>query len=184
MSKFSYFIERLFKGRYWSDWYYFREYNPIGKFIFGLYYEPQYFFKRVYRVCQYLPVIWKDCNMDEISFWEITKRKLEIWADYLEKHGHCVSNEQDVKQIRICIMLLNRILKDDYPTFEYEKFSAWRENEIEAGRIKSSFLDSSYWTKEISDIVSRRRKHEEYMKKQDIEYLFKFLQKHIQTWWT
>lgn len=38
-------------------------------------------------------------------------------------------------------------------------------------------------TKKQHNMFRRAGKHSDYMEKQDIEYLFKYLNKHIQKWW-
>lgn len=98
------------------------------------------------------------------------------------------------KQVKLCEILLDRLMKDDYCDLSYtQHLRKW-------GTPKSEYIpvgnDLYEWkvtypnakTAEENEQAKRERtaiyKQEHYLKQQDIEYLFKTLAKRIQGWWT
>jgi len=101
----------------------------------------------------------------------LLKRKLQK----SKKKGFPWSTNEDqyVKEISLCINLIERILKDDYGTYriverEWKDFMDWSKP---SKPLKMDFPCIPMY------------KHLEHMKEQDIELLFKTLRKHLQCWW-
>ena len=140
-------------------------------------------------------VIWNDAQFDHSYLYEILKFKLTLMEEsFSGPNAWGLNSKNDAKQMRIAIMLLDRILADEY----HER--AFKEHEKKWG-------DLEMWTtpcvnKSYSECSIRRTKvctpeeiqkenkeslrlykHERYMQKQDINYLFKHIAKHIERWW-
>ena len=108
-------------------------------------------------------------------------------------YSHLISATQTVKEIRICLTLLERLIKDEYDE------SAFKKHHEKWGRPKFNWIpvDDEYSSLEIAQEKVKTEKdkkqekkefhraseHERNMRKQDVEYLFHYMKKHIEGWW-
>lgn len=138
-------------------------------------------------------VIWKDRWWDHHFFFVILHKKLSLMEKNFLENGHHVGREKDAHEMKVCRLLLERLMKDDYsPMTVHEK--KWGE----ANFIWKECDDNSeYYTLNIrhkkvkteKDEIQQQKEFkraielEEYLKKQDIEYLFRIMKKHIRSWW-
>lgn len=101
---------------------------------------------------------------------------LKYLSDSIEKYGHSVNSHKDVKDMRICIHLLDRLIKDDYSKTNITKFVSRNigngYSQLEIGSEPKYFLPRG-----------KLFKLEESIKKQDSEMLFKIINKHYRSWW-
>lgn len=72
-------------------------------------------FKNLWK---WLPVIWKDRDWDDFYIFEVLKYKIKNTADYTEKKQRFVGWEKEVRYMRICVKLIER-LQDEYYQSEY-----------------------------------------------------------------
>ena len=75
-------------------------------------------FKNLWK---WLPIVWKDRDWDSHFIFETLKFKLKNTADYLAKYDRYEGVENDVKYMRICEKLIQRI-QDDYYQMEYQDY--------------------------------------------------------------
>lgn len=136
--------------------------------------------------------IWRDRDWDHIYLLDIMKKKIEQMEMCERRWSLHISALRHAKQLMVCRLLIERIKNDDY-------FS-WLE------RIKPGYNDKPtpfYMTlyrgarksiKEALDVdgfmmhypllnPAESFEHENYMKQQDYDLLFKIMAKHIQEWW-
>jgi len=74
---------------------------------------------------KWLPVIWKDRDWDDFYIFEVLKYKIKNTADYTEKKQRFVGWEKEVRYMRICVKLIER-LQDEHYQSEY--FNYFEEN--------------------------------------------------------
>ena len=67
---------------------------------------------------KWFPIVWKDRDWDDHFIFEALKFKLKNTADYLAKHDRYVGVEDDIRYIRICEKLIQRV-QDNYYQEEY-----------------------------------------------------------------
>lgn len=67
---------------------------------------------------KWLPIIWKDRDWDDFYIFEVLKYKIKNTADYTEKKQRFVGWEKEVRYMRICVKLIER-LQDEYYQSEY-----------------------------------------------------------------
>ena len=98
---------------------------------------------------------------------------LQAMEDWLEnaskqhsKHGHLVGSDKTAKQMKVAAALIKRIREDEYHNNLNKVFSC-RNKTADIG----SFHDFSYNPK--ADLL----------RKQDLQYLMKFMEKHLFGWW-
>jgi len=142
----------------------------------------------------WFPVIWKDRNWDQVYIYEIFKYKLEQTEKLLRKYGHHVNADHDADNIKICVTLLDRLIKDIYYDQAFNKYhEKWGESKfdfINADQPNMKKLQITHENVNTEEDMKAERKdfkqccdHEDYLRKQDLDLLFKMMRKHIQTWW-
>lgn len=143
----------------------------------------------------WLPIIWSDRDWDQWYLYNILKFKLTQMEKLQRKYGISVNSIKIADQIKVCINLLDRLIKDEYgenifkhhnekwgdshfnftpceDRKEYSKLIITRDN-------VNSKEDEEQERKEFIRLI----KHEDKLKKQDIDYLFTLMNKHIEGWW-
>ena len=136
----------------------------------------------------WLPVIWKDRWWDSYYIYPILHKKLSLIEKATREHGVHVDAEKDADKIRKCVLLLERIMADEYmeESLKYHD-EKWGETIMDFKGGGVLFKHENVKTKK--DEIEERKSfksamvHEENMRKQDIDLLFKMMSKHIQTWW-
>ena len=120
------------------------------KKIFYMLYDPIYdFLYRIQQTIKWLPIIWNDRQDDFPSIFILLRKKLQ----FMEKR---LFPDPQVKRIRVCIMLLNRLIADEYIVKTCRVFT-WSD------KYTYDHADTQY--------------------SQDVTYLMYLLNKHIQYWW-
>lgn len=106
---------------------------------------------------KYFRVIWEDRDWDWVFIIYLLEFKLRNVAAHERKFGHHLTSKRDARNIEIAAGLCKRILEDDY------------------AKLATSEINP-YATKEWGQ-------RWEYLQKQDIDYLFRFIAKNIRGWW-
>ena len=141
----------------------------------------------------WLPTVWLDRDWDHYFLYNILRFKLNRMEKMFRTNSMWLRGEKEAKRIRVCVLLLDRLLKDDY--------SAYRRHDKKWGKTNFEWHDAKtdpkYSSLEISraNAVTDKDKeqetkefrecihHEEYLIQQDIEYLFNTMKKRIRCWW-
>lgn len=135
----------------------------------------------------WFPVIWDDYNWDESTILTILKFKLDrMEKAFRSKHAMAVGSEKAADQMKMCSVALDRLIKDDYTAFNKHN-EKWGEASMEFEKNKLNIKrpnvitekDEKQERKEFKDCCE----HEDYLIKQDLEFLFDTMKKHIRTWW-
>jgi len=147
------------------------------------------------NLIRWAPTIWKDRDWDHWYLYKMLQFKLIQMEKLHRKYGHAVSSEDKANEMKVCIKLLERLINDEYgenvfkhhhkkwgePHFDWEDCKD-REGYSEL-HITHKHVNSEEDKKQERKEFSRLSKHEELLKRQDIEYLFKMMTKQIQGWW-
>jgi hypothetical protein len=102
-------------------------------------------------------VVWHDRWWDHSFLYSILRHKLNQMEKKFKCCGVSARSKKDAKNMRICVLLLDRLINDDY--FDYEDKRGWET------KFRLSF------------------EKEEQMINQDLDLLFKILRKQIRCWW-
>ena len=70
--------------------------------------------QKIKHLYYWFPIIWDDRNWDWSYILIILNHKLKSVLDRWEKNQMYIGQSKDTKKIRICTLLLNRLIKDDY----------------------------------------------------------------------
>ena len=130
------------------------------------------------NLISWFPVIWKDRDWDDSFIFIIIRKKLIRVEKLLRHNSHYIGAEQDADDVKVCILLLTRIIDDEYFNnymIPFEK--KWGKNSWDI--FNKDYKENPDRTKDFSKVTEQ----ENHSKQQDIEYLFKLLTKHIQSWW-
>lgn len=122
------------------------------------------FFRNLYRVFIWIPVIWRDRNWDHCFLLKILEFKLKQMEDYFREHGVSKDHNKQARECHTAIALIHRMETEIY-TFMFE----------ERGRRCPPHLMTKQWKNEFD--------YTDYMYTQDIKYLGIILQKHLRGWW-
>lgn len=124
------------------------------------------FIHSVRNLIRWFPVIWNDGDGDYGWMFLILKFKLERMY---ETDGTWYKDEPDHdKNVRTCILLLDRILAEDY--------GMWA--------VSGTFEPFAFHVKKcLAFDEDSFSKYTEYMIKQDLHLLFSLMEKHVRCWW-
>lgn len=146
------------------------------------------FFRSIKNIIRWFPVIWKDRDWDHMFLYKILRLKLSNMENYHRKYGHFIGSEKTADKMKICINLLDRLIKDEYNDMVFKKHDekwghAEMSNYLSRLMITRSNINSEKDEEKERKEFLRLCKKECSMRIQDVEYLFKIMSKHIQTWW-
>ena len=147
------------------------------------------------NLIKWTPVIWKDRDWDQYFLYIILQFKLKQMEKLQRKYGHCINSNDYADQMRVCILLLERIIKGDYLMNALKPHEEkWGESKLDFNKIpdKPGFSTAAFTvekaiTKEeiIQENKERMRlyKHVDNLEQQDLDMLFKNMRKQVQGWW-
>jgi len=99
-------------------------------------------------------IIWNDRWWDNYYFFKILHKKLSLMEKNFREDGVHLFAEKDANKMKRCVLVLERLMNDDY--------------------------DANASTK---NSLKERIEHADYLRQQDVDYLFEILRKNILTWW-
>lgn len=176
-------------------WYLDAIYYPIYRFVLHkIYYFFRYdLWRGIRNLYDFFPVVWYNQNWDtELNVYRFLKKKFELVEPVL-RNGHLVNGERNAKQLRICIHLLDRLIKDEYHDMVFkEHYKKWGESRYgfepldSCGCLFTTFNINVRNPKDKEREAEESRilyKKEEEIRKQDQEMLFNIMRRKISSWW-
>jgi len=134
----------------------------------------------------WLPVIWRDRDWDYAFFFILLQYKLKRMEKFFRERGHHVGSEKGARRMHVCYLLLGRLIDDMYGEMAFSVHDKrWGKLEIDwDAPIK-------IWRAKVTPeaAVQERNEsqhchlHEEYLRNQDLVYLFYLFKKHVFKWW-
>ena len=147
------------------------------------------------NLIKWASVIWNDRDWDQHFLYVILQFKLKQMEKLQREYGHCVNSNDYADQMRVCILLLERIIKGDYLSNALKPHEEkWGESYLDFEKIPDRpGLNAAAWTVEkaitpkqiIQENKERMRlyNHVDNLEQQDLDMLFKNMRKQIQGWW-
>jgi hypothetical protein len=164
-------------------------------------YKVKQFFKRIYNLYRWFPIIWKDQDWDDFYIFEILKFKLKNQAEYIGSHNRHMSAKRDAEIMMLCVRLIEKI-QDEYYGKEYLSYSVsdmvFTPSETYPGHYEMEFVELSehyndYFKKYpliyrlVPDLNAPKDKIAFQMARINEErahkLLFTILEKNIRSWW-
>ena len=84
-------------------------------------YKVKQFFKRIYNLYRWFPIIWKDQDWDDHYIFEILKFKLKNQAEYIGYHDRHMSAKRDAEIMMLCVRLMDKV-QHEYYGREYQDY--------------------------------------------------------------
>jgi hypothetical protein len=150
------------------------------------------FFDGIKNLIRWLPIIWEDRDWDNYFLLKIIEFKLRNMEKFFRTKGHHLYAERDAKKINTCRILCTRITKDNYYDNVFANFhKKWGRTKLDSKKIEGTdflelLIDADLTEEQKLEKIKDRKhlwKEEDYLKKQDLDLLFKLMRKHIQYWW-
>ena len=158
-------------------------------------YKVRRFFKKVKRVIDFIPMIWKGYDFDYRYSIDLFQYQLKRTADFLES-DQAVTMDANIraKRIRTAVELLQKVYDEEYGCEYQDKLKEmYGENVLEwsfedAGSGDgSSFIKYEYekWDNAEEVDETRRKLYRESQEKQKRaeELVWKFISHNIRGWW-
>lgn len=130
-------------------------------------------------------IIWNDRDYDYIFIFRILHFKLSNINERWKNEDYFVGQEKQRKNLETCVNLLDRIINntpyDKILDKHFEKWvypNIWETDSLGLEDFKPKVICEQE-RKEIKNIFQKQ----EILYKQDLEYLFKLLRRHISKWW-
>ena len=148
----------------------------------------------VRNLIRWFKVIWGDRDWDSYFIFKILHKKLLHIENFTRKYGNHVESERDADDIKVCRLLLERILKDEYDEMTFKNHEKkWGELRISYGEsdkegyktlnVSRTNIKTVEEEKQESKESSRLYRHVHMLQRQDVKYLFKIMSKYILSWW-
>ena len=153
------------------------------------------FFRRVKRVMDFLPMIWKGYDFDYRYAIELFQYQLERTADFMESdRAMTMDAAKRAKRIRTAVELLQKVYDEDYGCEYQDKLKElYGENVLDwwfedTGKEDgSSYLRLEYekWenAEEITKVKYKLYDESKAKQKRAEELVWKFISHNIRYWW-
>lgn len=151
------------------------------------------FLRKLLRVVEWLPVIWKGGDYDYKYSIDVFRYQLERTAKYIENHAHLENGERTVLQIRTAIDLIDKTYNGGYQDEAEEQFTRqYGECDVVFGEYDDdNFIIEFQWesaqdfdhNQEINDLHTAHMMAAYNKTQRGKEVLWKYINKHIDTWW-
>lgn len=151
------------------------------------------FFQFLKRVWDYLPVLWHDRDWDYYHLFTLLQFKLKRMSEDHRTDIWGSNAKRKADELHTCVLLLERLRNDDYcPIPHQEHTERWGEIELVDEKYEGGCR--SYCTKRANIMTEADQTlefqeakaistHENYLRTQDLDYLFVIIKKHVWSWW-
>lgn len=150
------------------------------------------FFRKLKRLIDFIPVIWKGDDWDYRYAVDLFKFQLLRLADYIESQERYVGYEKDVARIRTVCRLMTKVYDEEYATQYQDILKAMYGDEVlnftfkenERGYLKSAY-EYEKWdnAKEIDQIKDELFQMSQEKQERAHRILWQLIEKDIRKWW-
>jgi len=158
------------------------------------------FIRGIKNLIMWFPAIWKDRQWDHQYIYMILRQKLHFQEQFIRKDGIHVHNERDADEIKACVILLDRLIEDDYHSNAFKGHDkCWGPAEFEWEDVSPEEVEGRVGMKKLNIIhpkVKTEQDHEnerddflkaceteDQLRKKDMRNLFLNMYRNIQGWW-
>ena len=133
----------------------------------------KYFLLNIYH---HRKALWYSRPWDYTGTYLVLRDNLKYLSASIEKYGCHLNKEHDVRRMRICIHLIDRLVEDDYYKVDYV-LGGKGDNLFGFKRVFKYDLPKAGKGSHSVHMQAER------LKKQDQDMLFYILNKYIKHWW-
>lgn len=140
----------------------------------------------------WFPIIWQDRDFDYYYLSAILRHKMKSMAEFYDSsHAWGIDAPKLAHEMKFCVLLLDRIVKDDYNREGYDEHDKkWGELEfitdesvpggaLTIGRKNRNNMNEKLEQKEYKRVYEDEIKYRDV----DIATLFEIMKKNLLTWW-
>lgn len=133
------------------------------------------------RVIAYVPVLWRDADFDHRFLHQMMRYKLSRMAPNM--------SPRQARQIRLALVLLDRIIEDDYCAAEYTAHeNQWGEtifDFVDGGELRIYTVISKVTMREEQERDAYATiSHRAYkLRQRDLDRLYRVMRRYSETWW-
>mgnify|MGYP003351274053 CR=1 FL=1 len=84
-------------------------------------YRIKRFFKRIYNLYRWFPIIWKDQDWDDYYIFEVLKFKLKNQAEHIGGKDRHTRAKRDAEKMMLCVRLIEKV-QEEYYGCEYQDY--------------------------------------------------------------
>lgn len=152
--------------------------------------------ERAYEVILFIPVIYKCVRWDHYSIYYILRHWFKRMEEVQRNDSYHVGADRYADQLKLCGLLLNRLIADDYHENVYGPHDEkWGKSEYNFEPCKnkegySSLIITRKNCNSKEEIEQEKKEYKGlmdkvvYLENQDIELLFETIKKRHRNWWT
>lgn len=168
-----------------QDWWY-------GTWMYSFYYKSNYWYTyhlsgipgRLKKIVKYISILWYDKDWDMSYTYALLGRKLRDLRASIQSGNILKHENRYVKQITICIELIDRITEDSlrgsyFDTLNSASFPEYTDREWEV--INCTLKDSRTRTQKARNIYITKREMDK--DRYNYELLYKYMSKYSRHWW-
>lgn len=133
------------------------------------YYNIKYFILNIYH---HRSSLWYSRPWDYVGVYLVLRDNLKYLSDSIEEHGCSLNKDRQVKKMRVCINLLDRLIEDNYLTEKVEWKPSTGNGPLWGKLTPKYFLPRG-------DLFKRGKS----LQKEHREILFILLNKNLHNWW-
>ena len=151
----------------------------------------------VERLIAYVTLLWRDRDFDQYYLYAMMELKLGRMQRAHERDSYHTNAPRYAHQIKICRLLLQRLMKDEYATHLFDEIDqTFGAIEFKLGGKTTGKYGTSYSTvvyranvkteqdeKRCERMFKNAIAHENYMRQRDREALFSMMKKFSEHWW-
>lgn len=151
------------------------------------------FLRRLLRLVEWLPVIWKGDDYDYKYSIDVFRYQLERTAKYIKNNSHLENGERTVLQIQTAIDLIDKTYGGGYVDEAEEQFERqYGECEVIFNDYDDDNFEITLWWPSAEDAVHNdeiNQFHTAHMMaaynktERGKEVLWKYINRHIDAWW-
>lgn len=131
-------------------------------------------FKNVYR---FRRTLWRAKPWDYTGIYYALQDQIQSQLDSVQRYSLHAKKDRDIKQMKVCLFLLDRLIKDEY-ILKYTKDLPASPDDIELLSMFDIVFVPRY------DLPKGKTyKLEQSVEKNDRELLFKILNRNSNSWW-
>jgi hypothetical protein len=162
-------------------------------------YKIKQFFRRIYNLYRWFPIIWKDQDWDYSFIFDILKFKLKNQAEYIGYHDRHMSAKRDAEIMMTCVRLIEKVQDEWYGReyFDYHKSELkFIDSESHPGsyEMEIEYISDNYkdYFNKYPRIYKQVKTDDKHRTAYDIaklneerahKLLFKILEQNIRRWW-
>lgn len=143
----------------------------------------------ILNVIRWAPVVWRDRDFDDGYVIRLLYYKFKFMEDFFRSgNTHAVNAERNAEKVKVVKNLCKRLWDNRYLSNALTDYRG-KYGDTEIFHFEPSDTSGSeklVWdwkTKQQEKEFRRASDHSRYMEKQDFEYLFTYLNKHLRSWW-